>query len=186
MGREKSWLWQHFHQGSAKVDKVHWQACCKYCVKVKVKELENADQQAVTHGILQAARTSAILTQEACDNVPYIAGKHVNMSLTVSETYKRGRKRRADEDEEGPSKASAGAASTKLHLASASSDNITMTRNLSTQHKFNVIAMKAVPFGPSKQEAFSAYFTIIDSRLISNLRLIHTALHAKAFAPAKP
>jgi hypothetical protein len=64
MGREKSWLWQHFHQGSAKVDKVHWQACCKYCVKVKVKELENADQQAVRHGILQAARTSAILTQE--------------------------------------------------------------------------------------------------------------------------
>jgi hypothetical protein len=72
-----------------------------------------------------------------------------------AETHKRGRKRRADEDEEGPSKASAGAASTKLRLASASSDNITMTRNLPTQHKFNVIAMKAVPFGPSKQEAFS-------------------------------
>jgi hypothetical protein len=64
MAREKSWIWEHFHQGPGKVDKVHWQARCKYCVTVKTKELENADQQAIAHGILQAARTPAILTQE--------------------------------------------------------------------------------------------------------------------------
>ncbi|KAG2032403.1 hypothetical protein BDR03DRAFT_1015219 [Suillus americanus] len=50
-------------------------AHCKYCVTVKAKELGNADQQAITHGILQAVRTRTILTQEACDNVPHIAGK---------------------------------------------------------------------------------------------------------------
>ncbi|KAG2042018.1 hypothetical protein BDR03DRAFT_978754 [Suillus americanus] len=75
MAREKSWLWEHFHQGPAKVDKVHWQARCKYCVMVKAKDLGNADQQAVAHGILQAVRTRTILTQEACDNAPHIAGK---------------------------------------------------------------------------------------------------------------
>ncbi|KAG1832299.1 hypothetical protein F4604DRAFT_1862351, partial [Suillus subluteus] len=41
MGSEKSWLWDHFHQGTAKVDKVHWQARCKYCVNVKAKDLAN-------------------------------------------------------------------------------------------------------------------------------------------------
>jgi hypothetical protein len=64
MAREKSWLWEHFHQGPTKVDKVHWQARCKYCVTVKAKDLKNADQQAVAHGILQAVRTRTILTQE--------------------------------------------------------------------------------------------------------------------------
>jgi hypothetical protein len=64
MGREKSWLWDHFHQGTAKVDKVHWQACCKYCVNVMAKDLANGDQQAVAHGILEAVRTLTSLTQE--------------------------------------------------------------------------------------------------------------------------
>ncbi|KAG1748427.1 uncharacterized protein EDB91DRAFT_1079387 [Suillus paluster] len=52
MARGKSWLWGHFHQGTAKVD------------KVRAKELKNANQLAVAHGILQAIRSSMILTQE--------------------------------------------------------------------------------------------------------------------------
>ncbi|KAG2353242.1 hypothetical protein BDR07DRAFT_1496628 [Suillus spraguei] len=117
MAREKSWLWDHFHQGSTKVNKVHWQACCKYCVKVKAKDLTNADQQAIAHGILQDVRTPIILMQEACDNVPHIAGKVEIMAnhllcyqyvpgnvKTNAETFKHGKKRQADDDDdEGPS-----------------------------------------------------------------------------------
>lgn len=69
-----------------------------------------------------------------------------------AETLKHGKKRQAGDEDEGPS--------TKPRLSSAShSCDVTITEGKAIvprkQQRFNVIAAKVIPFGPSKQEAFS-------------------------------
>ena len=61
MGREKSWLWEHFHKDQVKVNLTFYGARCSYCTKNKLRVLQDEDDKAIRGGLVDAARPIDLL-----------------------------------------------------------------------------------------------------------------------------
>lgn len=64
MGREKSWLWEHFYRDQDKVNSTFYGSRCIYCTKNKLRILQDEDDKAVRDGLVEAARSTSLLLVE--------------------------------------------------------------------------------------------------------------------------
>jgi hypothetical protein len=91
MGREKSWLWEHFHQDKDKVNSTFYGARCSYCTKNKLRVLQGEDEKAVREYLVEAARPTDLLLAEGEYDSGYLflnANEVMNYFL-AKETVKR-------------------------------------------------------------------------------------------------
>ncbi|KAF8873343.1 ribonuclease H-like domain-containing protein [Infundibulicybe gibba] len=169
--RDRSWHWDHYHQGDQKANKSHWKAFCKYCTGAKLRELETFDQKAVAEGTLECCRPRDLLLSDAKQRVTVTTGKltvmnnHLlncdycpeNVKQLARNYCDRGQDSAEYNDEHepmgpaghvtpGPPKSSG--------LKRPLDDTLRTDSRSKRQHTFTVVAGQAARFAPAKQSTF--------------------------------
>ncbi|KAF8874902.1 ribonuclease H-like domain-containing protein [Infundibulicybe gibba] len=158
--RDRSWHWDHYHQGDQKANKSHWKAFCKYCTGAKLRELETFDQKAVAEGTLESKQRVTVTTGKLtvmnnhllnCDYCPE------NVKQLARNYRDRGQDSAEYNDEREPM-GPAGHVTPGPPKSSGlkwSLDDTLRTDSCSKrQHTFTVVAGQAARFAPAKQSTF--------------------------------